>query len=74
MSYSWPHHTHFVITALAVLTVFAARQCRDILKWTYVFAFFMFDKDEQTPAILKPFKYAITTAARRLILNRDGLC
>lgn len=31
-------------------------QCRDILKWTYVFAFFMFDKDEQTPAILKPFK------------------
>lgn len=30
--------------------------CRDILKWTYVFAFFMFDKDEQTPAILKPFK------------------
>jgi hypothetical protein len=30
--------------------------CRDILKWTYVFAFFMFDKDEQTPVILKPFK------------------
>jgi len=30
--------------------------CREILKWTYVFAFFMFDPEEQTVAILKPFK------------------